>query len=149
MATDIFGRLPLQIGTPLTADACKIRIDSTDVAEAYQVQLDYQQQVTRRRSIGNQAAVIYGSQPIGRLTVGRLMTESTKIPETATFNGCGKGEVTISLSAKPCDAQAQGPSNATTYTLKGCMVTSYTLQIQAEDLTVIDGITIEFLEMLK
>lgn len=142
---DIFGRSQLSIKQPLTADACHIYIDGEKQAEAYQVQLDYQQAVTRRRSIGNSNAVIYGSQPVGRLSIGRLMTEDTSVPSTATFNGCGKGKVKIQLGSKACEGGAGNP--AFSYVLEGCMVTSYTLQIQAEDLTVIDGITIEFLEM--
>jgi len=143
---DIFGRSQLTIKKPLTADACKVYIDGEVQSEAYQLQLEYTQQVTRRRSIGNQNAVIYGSQPVGRLTIGRLMTEDTAIPSTATFNGCGKGKVKLSLGAKECGGGG-GPDLQGSYRLEGCMVTSYTLQIQAEDLTVIDGITIEFLEL--
>ena len=145
---DIFGRSQLTIMQPLTADACKVSIDSDEQKEAYQVQLEYTQNVTRRRSIGNSNAVIYGSQPVGRLTIGRLMTDGTDIPSTATFNGCGKGTVSISTGTKACGGGA-AEETGLTYTLKGCMATSYTLQIQAEDLTVIDGITIEFLELSK
>jgi hypothetical protein len=144
---DIFGRSQLTIKKPLTADACKVYIDGEVQSEAYQLQLEYTQQVTRRRSIGNQNAVIYGSQPVGRLTIGRLMTEDTAIPSTATFNGCGKGKVKIRLGSKACGADGSGANLTGSYFLEGCMVTSYTLQIQAEDLTVIDGITIEFLEL--
>jgi hypothetical protein len=146
---DIFGRTKLTIEQPLTADACGVRIDNEEQGEAFQLQLEYTQQVTRRRSIGNNSAVIYGSQPVGRLTIQRLMTESTEIPKSKTFNGCGQGKVTITVAGKACEPGSGSKIGTSFYDLEGCMATSYTLQIQAEDLTVIDGITIEFLEMSR
>lgn len=137
---DIFGREPLQISTPLTADKCIIYWEG-EVDSAVNVSIEYSQQVTRRRSIGNNKAVVYGSQPQGRISIGRLLTTTAgKFAEPAWT--CGSGDSVITLTTRGCDGEG-----GQTYRCAGCVVTSYSIQVEAEGLTVVDNVVIEFLEL--
>lgn len=139
---DIFNRTPQQIKTPVTADRCTLTIDGAIVVNASQVQISYSQQVTRRRAIGNQLAIIYGSMPLGQITVSRLIADgSTDILGSAIFS-CTGG--TVSISGTSCDGAEQ-----IKFTARGAIVSSYTLSVSADDLTVMDSMTIEFLELDK
>lgn len=138
---DLFGREPIQQLAPITADKCSITFDEKPLAEAMQISIQYNQSVTRRRSIGGKVAVIYGSQPSGQATIGRMMTTDAKqIFDSDSWKGCKGGKIQFKTAG--C-GDAVGP----VYSATGCMVTSYSIQAQAEDLTVIDNITIDFLEL--
>ncbi len=142
MANDIFNRKKLTIKTPFTADACGISVDGTPAAHAVQVQCSYSQQVQRRRSIGNQDAIIYGSQPVGQITINRLVVEDAYgILGGKTFQGCGQdGVVTLHLASN-CG------SGSKDFRCEGCIASQFSISIEAEGLTVMDNIVIEFLQM--
>ena len=148
---DLFGRTSGSLKTPITSDQCTITFDGNEVAQAVQFTCEYTQSVTRRRSIGSKDIVMYGSQPQGRITIGRLITTDGTITEGASWTACGQGEITFSLGS--CENAGSpgtaGASGGTKYTAIGCMVTSYSIQAQSEDLTVMDNVTIEFLELTK
>jgi len=138
---DIFqkGDGSLNIKSPITADKCTITFDGTVVADAIQFQCNYQQQIIRRRSIGNQSAIIYSSMPMGSISVARLLTDSaSSILGTAAFT-CKGG--TVSFSGTGCDG---GQVN---YTARGVMVQSYSISANADDMSVMDNITFEFIEL--
>ncbi len=141
---DIFNRKPQQIQTPFTADACMVKIDGKEAVFAVQVQASYSQQVQRRRSIGNTDAVIYGSQPSGQININRLVVNNAyDILGGATFQGCGmNGKVEIILGSN-CKG------GAATFTCTGCIASVVSISIEAEGLTVMDNIVIEFLQMSK
>lgn len=142
---DIFNRKPQQIQTPFTADACMIEIDNHPAAFAVQVQASYSQQVQRRRSIGNTDAVIYGSQPTGQININRLVVNGTyDILNGPTFQGCGmNGRVVITLKGS-CPG-----GGAVHFTCTGCIASVVSISVEAEGLTVMDNIVIEFLQMSK
>jgi len=136
---DIFQRSAQQIKSPITADKCTITIDGTVVADAIQFQASYSQQVTRRRAIGNQVAIIYGSAPQGQITIARLITgDSSSILGSKIFS-CEGGEVTFEGTG--C---AEGNVR---YTARGAMVSSFSISAEADNLTVMDNITIDFIEL--
>lgn len=136
---EIFNRGPQQIKTPITADRCTITIDGTVIADAQNFQCNYGQSITRRRAIGNQVAIIYGSMPSGQISIGRLITaDSSSLFGSKVFS-CKGG--TITFSGTGCEG---GSIN---YTARGAMVSGFSLSASAEDLTVADNITIDFIEL--
>jgi hypothetical protein len=149
---DIFGRTPPSIKTPITADRCIITWDNKTVTQAIQFQMSYGQSVTRRRTIGSNDAVVYGSQPSGQATMARLYVsgDSAALFSTDSWTCGGTGIVTFATGA--CDSQ-QGPTasggnaGGDTFTARGCMVSQFSISAQAEDLTVVDNVTIEFLQL--
>jgi hypothetical protein len=143
---DIFNKPDYTMENPFTADACIVSIDGNPASYAVNVQVQYMQQVTRRRTIGGRnTAVIYGSMPNGQIQIQRLAIPAAMavIGSSDTFKGCGQGgKVDITLAGN-CGA------GGTTFTCKGCIVSSYGLTIEAEGLTVMDNITIDFIQMSK
>lgn len=149
---DIFNRKDQTVKTPLTADRCTIIWDDAPVTQAFQFQASYQQQITRRRSIGNQEVVIYGSQPQGQIQIGRLLVsdlDKQKLFGSKSWT-CGGG--TLFFHTGSC-AAGSGPDSGGTgngpvsYKATGCIVTNYSISANAEDLTVVDNLTIEFLQL--
>lgn len=143
---DIFNKQSYKIETPFTADACMVKIDGKEAIFGVQVQCSYAQQIQRRRSIGNQNAVIYGSQPVGQISIGRLVVKDAyDILNGDTFKGCGQnGKVELVLKGN-CPESA----GEVTFKCTGCIASNFSISIEAEGLTVMDNITIEFLQMEK
>lgn len=141
---DIFNRTKQKIETPFTADACMVKVDGKEAVFAVQVQCSYSQQVQRRRSIGNQNAVIYGSQPMGQISINRLVVrDAYDILNGPTFQGCGQnGKVEIILKGN-CEG------GQVTFTCTGCIASVVSISVEAEGLTVMDNIVIDFLQMEK
>jgi len=137
---DMFGREPVKLKKPVTADKCEITWDGKNVAQAIQFSMDYSQQITRRRSIGSKDAIIYGSQPQGRATMARLITSDGSITSGDSWT-CKTGTLTFKLGG--CEG------GGGTYTATGCIISSFNIQAQAEDLTVMDNVVIEFMELSK
>jgi hypothetical protein len=141
---DLFQRQDTTIKTPVTADNCIITWGGT-VAAATQVQISYQQQVQRRRTIGNQTAIIYATYPIGNVTIARLIADGAgDIFSNPGWSACTPGTITFSMSGgHGSNCSAGGYS----LTAKGAIVSSYSLSAEAEGLTVVDNIVIDFLEL--
>lgn len=142
---DIFGKEPLKLKTPVTADKCRITMDGKPVAEAMQFSLEYSQSITRRRSIGNNSAVIYGSQPMGRASMARLITVPDESSKGDSWNACIRGRLTFELGGG-CDSNQQ---TGKTYTAEGCIVSAFSVSASADDLTVVDNVVIEFMELIE
>lgn len=142
---DIFNKPDYTMKNPFTADACVVRIDGKDASYAVNVQVQYNQSITRRRTIGGEqhTAVIYGSLPNGQISIQRLgIKDAASIIGGDTFKGCGQGgTVTIELGGNCPEA------GSLTYTCTGCIASSYGLSIEAEGLTVMDNVTIDFIQM--
>lgn len=148
---ELFGRRAIQPKKPITADMCTIMWDTDAVASATNVQIQYQQQVTRRRTLGAAEgapiAVIYPSQPIGSMSIQRLVCETTEdIFQRPGWNIC-KGTATLRLSFDGATAYEGCTTTGTVYTVTGATVVGYNLSAEAEGLTVVDGIQIEFLQL--
>lgn len=134
---DLYGRSIARIDTPLTADQAIIGWGPAEGA-AVQVSIAYQQQVNRRRTIGNTAAVIWASMPQGQITIARLMVPATVIGGEG-FDPCQPATITLTLAG----CGSQGPK----YTARGCIVSQYSVSAEAESLTVMDNMTIDFLTL--
>lgn len=137
---DIFNKSAQEIKAPITADLCTLTIDNEIVADAIQFQCNYSQPINRRRAIGNQVAILYGGMPSGSISISRLITgDSSKILGSKIFS-CTGGE--ISFSGEACEG-----GGSIRYKARGAMVSNFSLSASADDLTVMDNITVEFLEL--
>jgi len=156
MATDIFQRQQVLPIKPVTADQCTIIWEvasgggSAIVTAATNVSIQYQQQVTRRRTLGaangRPLAVIYPSQPQGTMQIQRLVAEGAdNILNRKGFSSCDStGTITIHFRGEAAyGCTVKGPI----YVLSGIVVTSFGFTAEAESLTVVDNITVEFLQM--
>lgn len=139
---DLFGYENQNIKTPLTADKATITWGGI-VTGAIQVQISYAQQIQRRRTIGNKDAVIYAAMPTGQITIARLMTtDSSGLFSGPGWKACEPGTITLTLGGG-CGGGGGGP----TFTAKGCVVSQFSVQAEAEGLTVMDNVVIEFLQL--
>lgn len=138
---DLFGFGDQNIKTPLTADKATINWGGI-VTGATQVTVAYAQQVQRRRTIGNKDAVIYASMPSGQVSVQRLLTtDANALFNSPGWRACEPGTITLTLGGG-C-AGGGGPS----FTATGCVVSQFSVTAEAESLTVMDNVTIEFLQL--
>lgn len=147
---DIFGKAEFKILHPVTADQMRIQWGDDYVTQATNVQIQYQQQVTRKYTLGspqNQAMVIPG-RPIGTISIGRLFAaEDQDIFSLPGWDVCDN-PATLYLQFLPTESTTKEciTSNLV-YIVTGAYVTGYSLQGNADDLQVIDSISIEFLQL--
>jgi hypothetical protein len=136
---DLFGFDYHRIATPLTADRATIQWGGV-VTGAIQVSVSYAQQINRRRTIGNQDAVIYASMPNGQITIQRLLTSNASgLYNAPGWSACKPGTVSVALGS--CNGGGTG------FTASGCVVSQFQVQAEAESLTVMDNVVIEFLQL--
>lgn len=136
---EMFNRPPVNVKDPITADNCSIIWDGEIVTQAQNITIQYSQNVTRRRSIGSQDAVIYASQPQGTAQITRLVTTESGLFSGPSWQPCGNGNLTFLLGG--CNGDGNN------YSATGCIVSSFSVQASADDLTVVDNVTIEFLQL--
>lgn len=135
---DLFGRDNPGIAKPVTADKCTISWGGT-ITAAIQVSIAYNQQINRRRTIGNKAAIIWATMPSGQVTIQRLLTDSAaELFGKPGWNACEPGEISLALS---------GCGGGPTYQASGCVVSQYQVSAEAESLTVMDNVVIDFLQL--
>lgn len=136
---DLFGYSQAGPNVPLTADVSTINWGGV-VTAAVRTTVTYAQQVNRRRTIGNKEAAIWGSSPQGNIQIERILTASVAqllaapgwkagSPGTATINVAGRGGGNLSLTAI------------------GCVVSNYNVSLEAESLTCVDNVTVDFLSL--
>lgn len=136
---DLYGYENQSIKTPLTADRATIQWGGI-VTGAIDVTVTYAQQITRKRTIGNKDAIIHGSMPTGQISIRRLLTaDAGALFGSPGFRACDPGTITVTLGG----CTGNGPS----FTATGCVVSQYSVQAEAEGLTVMDNVTIEFLQL--
>lgn len=139
MAKDIFQKDTAPIKSPITADKCTVTIGGTVVADAIQFQATYGQNITHRRAIGNKSVIVYGSMPRGQISIARLIAEGSSNILSSDIFSCTGG--TISFKGTSCDT-----NSSVNYVFRGCLVSNFSISANADDLTVIDNIVIEFVE---
>jgi len=138
--SDLFGRAAQNIRTPITADLAQINW-GTQIATAVNISISYMQPITRRRTIGNQAAIIYSGQPAGTISIQRLLADgASDLFAKPGWSACSPTDISLNLS---------GCNGASGYSVKatGCVVSNFQVSAEAEGLTVIDNVTIEFLQL--
>jgi hypothetical protein len=140
MSTDVFGQNQQSIEAPITADNGILNWGGI-VTDATNISIGVAQPITRRRTIGNQKAVIYAGQPAGSINIARLLTDdATTLFSRPGWNVCNPGSITVSFGS--CDGGA-----GISVLASGCVVSQYSLAGEAEGKTVIDSVTIEFLQL--
>jgi len=132
---DLFGFGQSNITAPITADKCTVSFGAT-IAGATQVSIQYAQQINRRRTIGNQISLLWGAQPQGQATIQRLVVAGYG-PGGAGWSACSPGTVTFNLGG----CSGGGGS----LTASGAVVSQYSITAEAESLTVMDNVVIDFM----
>jgi len=132
---DVFGFANSNITSPITADRCTISFGGT-IAGATQVSIQYAQQINRRRTIGNQVSLIWGAQPQGQATIQRLVTGGLSLGGSG-WSACSPGAVTFNLGG--CG------SGGGSLRAEGAVVSQYSISAEAESLTVMDNVVIDFM----
>jgi hypothetical protein len=141
---DLFGFGDQNIKAPLTADKAIIQWGGNVVTGAIQVAISYAQQVNRRRTIGNKDAVIWAAMPSGQITIQRLLTtDASALFTSQGWQACNPGSIILTLGGG-CDGATKG----STFTARGAIVSQFSVQAEAESLTVMDNVTIEFLQLV-
>lgn len=136
---DLFGFDYHNIATPLTADKATIQWGGV-VTGAIQISVSYAQQINRRRTIGNKDAVIFASMPNGQITIQRLLTNNASgLYASPGWSACNPGSISVSFGS--CKG------GGTSFTAVGCVVSQFQVQAEAESLTVMDNVVIEFLQL--
>lgn len=140
---DVFQFGKQLIKAPFTADRAKLTWDGGQIDAAINVQISYQQQMNRRRVIGNRWAVRWGTQPIGQLTCQRILVSGDKNIYTGDiWNQCKNPETNVEITLMDCE-EKQGP----TYKCSGPIVTQLQVTVEAESLTCLDNVVIEFMQL--
>lgn len=144
---DIFGKKAINLNfSPVTADLVEIQFDGKLLSTAINFSLSYAQSVNRRHSIGNRDAIIYPSQPVGQISIQRMLTADLKeLMSGKIWKACDNGG-TISFALKT-GCIGTNVNKVATYTCTGCVATQYQLNGEAEGLSIVDGVTIEFMQL--
>ena len=135
---DLYQREVLTPSKPIVADKCTLDWEGV-IMDATNVSLSYAQQITRRRTIGHKKSVIHGSQPTGQITIQRVLVDgSDDIFGKPGWDQCTPASPV--LSAKGC-------AGGWSYKVTGALVSQYTVQMEAEGLTVMDNVVVDFLQV--
>ena len=140
---DLFHFKGQDVRRPFTADRATLEwSDTGQVNFAINVQISYQQQINRRRVIGGNWAVRWGSQPQGSLTCQRILVASdANIYEGKIWNQCENPKPLI-VTLADCEGSA-----TKTYTCTGPVVSQFQLTVEAESLTCLDNVVVEFIQL--
>ncbi len=154
---DVYGRKPVEMQKPVTADQCTMiwggaaSVQSKVVTTATQVTVQYQQQVTRRRTLGGTGkaiAVTYPSYPVGSIQIQQLVSElSDKLFEMPGWNVC-KGNASIDINFDGSSAFDGCTSVGPKYVCIGGVVTNFGFSAEAESLVVTENVSVEFLQLM-
>ena len=138
------------------------------VTGATNITISYQQQVVRRRSLaaagGHPVAVIYPTQPIGSIQIQRLFADFSKVDAgnggkaTGTngifslpgWNICnGTASLNMNFDRQSAYKNCSSSEKIPGFRMTGAVVTGYNIAAEAEGLTVVDNLSIEFLQMFQ
>jgi hypothetical protein len=155
MSQDIFKKTTSTIATPRTADNAFINWDGI-VTAALNINIGYNRGVSRHRTIGNQKAVLVTSQPAGQISIAQIVTtDARELFSRPGWDGCIPAELSLTLNGCPgttTDADGNTVTATATdpikYTATGCLVSGFNIGMEAEGVTIIQNVTIEFLQLL-
>ncbi len=134
--SDIYG-FSSNVSTPATADKSTIGWGGS-VAGAVQVSISYNQQINKRRSMGNGGAIVWASQPTGQINIQKLVIGSL-VKGAAGFKACTP--TTITFNAGSCASGGGG------VTATGCVVSQYTITAETDGMTVMENVVIDFVSL--
>ena len=158
MPADILQRNLFDHSQPLTADRVKLVFSGNagTVYAALTVQAQVQYPVSRRRTLGTDANVVQSftivGQPAGKLTIARMFGPEAKSRDlfaSHPFNPCApKGESIVTMSFTNQTTMSNCATNVTEiYKFHGAIVSAYEITANAEELTVLDNIVVDFSQM--
>jgi hypothetical protein len=141
---DIFNFKGQEVKRPYTADRATLEWSdtATEVQFAINVQINYQQQINRRRVIGGAWAVRWGSQPQGSLTCQRILVHGdANIYKGKIWDQCQDAKE-LKVTLNDCDNQ-----KGHIYICSGPVVSQLQITVEAESLTCLDNVVVEFLQL--
>lgn len=143
MSTDVFQKNTSTIASPRTADNAFINWGGI-VTAALNVNIGYNRGVSRHRTIGNQKAVLVTSQPAGQISIAQIVTtDARELFSRPGWDGCTPAELSLTLNG--CGGDTSDPIK---YTAIGCLVSGFNIGMEAEGVTIIQNVSIEFLQLL-
>ena len=147
--SDVFKRKILDLKKPITADMVLIEWEGL-LAQATQLSLQYNQPVNRRWTLGTNGkntCVIYPGRPLGSLQIQRLFADQNdNIFTKPGWDPCDT-LANIHILLDGSSALENCTVSGGEYIVRGALVTSYSLSAEAEGLTLIDNINIEFMQL--
>lgn len=147
--SDIFKRKIIDPKKPITADMVQIEWDGL-LAQAMQISLQYNQPVTRRYTLGTNGkntVVIFPGRPIGTLSISRLIIDQgDNVFERKGWDPCGD-LATIYINLDGSSTFENCTANGGTYVIRGALANSYGMQAEAEGLSIVDNINVEFMQL--
>jgi hypothetical protein len=137
---DLYKHQQAKAVAPFTTDKCTLNWEGA-IYSASNVNVSYTQQVQRRRTIGNKNVMLWAALPGGQITIGRMMAEdASQVYGKRGWNMCEPGNITL---------ETKGCRGSVKFTAKDCLVVNYQVTLETEGLTVLDNLTIEFLELAR
>ena len=157
MSTDIFGRGGQDFGGSIAADAARVvfaapELDGGGVGMlVQQLQIGYQQQITRAYEIGSDKTFYIVGRMQGQVTMARIMgPRAVQLGFYTKFgNACLAAENNINFIAEAgCTSRSGGRvvSSGTAYafTLKHAVITSMGVNIGAQDMVINEQVQMMF-----
>jgi hypothetical protein len=131
---DMFGFSSTNITSPVTADRCTVSFGGP-VATAVNVSIQYNQQINRRRVIGNSGVLVWASSPQGQASI-QTMAAGSSLKGSSGFSACRPSTVTFTL--RGCSA------GGGQIRCNGAVVSSYQITAEVEGLTVMENVVVDF-----
>lgn len=147
--SDIFKRKIIDPKKPITADMLLIEWDGL-LAQAVNFSLQYQQPVNRRYTLGTNGkntVVIYPGRPSGSLQIARLYVDKNENLFTKKGWDPCQDLATLHINLDGASAFDNCTANGGSFVIRGALATSYGFQAEAEGLSVMDNINVEFMQL--
>jgi hypothetical protein len=135
---DIYGFKSDSVQAPFTADKCTVEFGG-QIATAVNVTIQYNQQINRRRVVGDQSVLLWASAPQGQASIQTMVVNKSLKGSGDGWNACKPGRITFTMAG--C---AGGGS---TVTCHGAVVSSYSVSAEVEGLTVMENLVIDFVTL--
>lgn len=131
---DMFGFASNNVRSPVTADRCTVSFGGP-VATAVNVSIQYNQQINRRRVIGNSGVLLWASSPQGQASI-QTMAAGSGLKGGSGFSACSPTTVTFSMGG--CGV------GGGQLRCSGAVVSSYQITAEVEGLTVMENVVVDF-----
>jgi hypothetical protein len=136
---DIYGFKSDNVKAPFTADKCTVQFGDGDIMAAVNVTIQYNQQINRRRVVGDKTLLVWASAPTGQASIQTMVVDSSIKGSGKGWTGCDHSTVTFNMSG--CNG------GGATITCTGAVVSSYSVSAEVEGLTVMENLVIDFLSL--
>lgn len=158
MATsDIFGRRPLEFGGAFAADSAHIILDLECQGTAggagllvQQLNVQYQQPITRLYEVGTQFTYYVAGRPQGNATIARILGPGNVAPEFYSCLGdvCNANINDLCFCVKADCLSNPNPSDGMQIGLKNVVLQALGMSIQAQDMIINENLSIFFTALI-